>query len=100
MATQRSVVRVRSRIQLRVRFSSNRAAPVLRMIAPSCRDGTKYPLVRRGSMDDQCAALFREITMTRSIAILAAILIAAPVGGTWWMTRPDGDQFAQCRESN
>ncbi len=37
--------------------------------------------------------------MTRSIAILAAILIAALVGGTWWMTRPDGDQFAQCRES-
>ena len=37
--------------------------------------------------------------MTRIYAILAALVVAAALGGLWFVTRPSGeeDQFAQCR---
>ncbi|WP_146347708.1 SCO family protein [Phaeobacter marinintestinus] len=39
--------------------------------------------------------------MTRLIAIAAALVVAAVLGGIWYVSRPagDADQFAQCRAS-
>lgn len=38
--------------------------------------------------------------MTRTLALIAVIVVAAVLGGTWWLSRPDSeDKFAQCRGS-
>lgn len=37
--------------------------------------------------------------MTRIIAIVAAVFVAALIGGTWWVTRPQEDAFASCSDS-
>lgn len=37
--------------------------------------------------------------MTRIIAIVAAVIVAVLLGATWWISRGEEDQFAQCRSS-